>query len=73
MTFERRIGRVLVIAVAGLFTVPAAAQTWPDRSVRVIVPFAPGGGVDTVARVVANRLTAQMDFYQDWAAAQTWR
>ena len=29
--------------------------------------------VDTVARVVANRLTAQMDFYQDWAAAQTWR
>ena len=61
MTFERRIGRVLVIAVAGLFAVPAAAQTWPDRSVRVIVPFAPGGGVDTVARVVAQRLTAQMD------------
>jgi len=61
MTFERRIGRVLVIAVAGSFTIPAAAQTWPDRSVRVIVPFAPGGGVDTVARVVANRLTAQMD------------
>ena len=61
MTFERRIGRVLVIAVAGSFTVPAAAQTWPDRTVRVIVPFAPGGGVDTVARVVANRLTSQMD------------
>lgn len=32
------------------------AQTYPTRAVRVIVPFAPGGGSDTYARVMATRL-----------------
>jgi tripartite-type tricarboxylate transporter receptor subunit TctC len=36
----------------------ACAQTtkWPDRPVRVIVPFAPGGGIDAIARMIAGRL-----------------
>jgi tripartite-type tricarboxylate transporter receptor subunit TctC len=34
----------------------ALAQTWPDRPVRVIVPFPPGGGLDFFARVLAPRL-----------------
>ena len=33
------------------------AQTWPQRSIRLIVPNAPGGGSDAVARALADRLT----------------
>jgi tripartite-type tricarboxylate transporter receptor subunit TctC len=37
---------------------PAFAQDWPQRPVRVIVPFAAGGNTDTIARIVSERLTA---------------
>jgi tripartite-type tricarboxylate transporter receptor subunit TctC len=35
---------------------PARAQAWPARSVRVIVPFPPGGTTDFIARLVTQRL-----------------
>jgi len=35
---------------------PAIAQTFPTRPVRIIVPYAPGGAVDTVARTVGGKL-----------------
>lgn len=31
---------------------PSSAATWPDRSVRVVVPYAPGGGADVIARTL---------------------
>jgi tripartite-type tricarboxylate transporter receptor subunit TctC len=37
--------------------IPALAQDWPARSVKVIVPFPPGGGTDTVARPLTARLS----------------
>jgi tripartite-type tricarboxylate transporter receptor subunit TctC len=37
---------------------PARAE-WPDRPVRIVVPYGPGGGVDTFARPIAQRLTEQ--------------
>ena len=49
---------VLVLGCA--LAAPAAAQTWPARPVRMIVPFAPGGGVDTVTRFLAQKLTEQV-------------
>lgn len=36
---------------------PAFAEDWPSRSVRLIVPYSAGGGTDTVARVLAQKLS----------------
>ena len=38
---------------------PAQTQTWPQRSVRFLVPLGPGSGVDITARVLADRLSAR--------------
>ena len=38
-------------------TATAAAQTWPNRVVKFIVPFAPGGQSDAVARIVGQKLS----------------
>jgi tripartite-type tricarboxylate transporter receptor subunit TctC len=49
------------LALAGLVGVaPAVADDYPSRPVTLIIPFPPGGGVDTVGRVIAGRLTAAL-------------
>ena len=35
----------------------AVAQGWPTHPVRIVVPYAPGGSTDTVARITADRLS----------------
>ena len=48
----------LAIAVAAslLALAPAAAQDWPAKTVRIVVPFGPGSTPDMVARLIADRL-----------------
>jgi tripartite-type tricarboxylate transporter receptor subunit TctC len=48
------------MAAACLLAAPAFAQSWPARPVRIIVPFPPGGGVDFVARLLAQGLSEQL-------------
>jgi len=47
------------VVCTGVCVGGAAAQTWPVRPVRVVVPYAPGGGADIVARAIAQKLTDQ--------------
>ncbi len=50
--------RLLAVLTLALLGAGAAAQTFPDRPLRSIVPVSPGGGTDITARLVAERLGA---------------
>jgi tripartite-type tricarboxylate transporter receptor subunit TctC len=54
-------GLAAAACAAGLLqALPVAAQTWPTRPVRIIVPFAVGGPADVFARFLAQRLPDQL-------------
>ena len=55
--------RVLLCAffIAALFPMTAAAQTYPNKPVRLIVPFPPGGSNDVVGRMIAAQLSTRLD------------
>jgi len=53
-TLNRR--RFALAAAAAIVAVPAAAQTWPGKPVRVVVGFTAGGTTDILARNVSQRL-----------------
>jgi tripartite-type tricarboxylate transporter receptor subunit TctC len=55
---RRLVASVIAAVVAALSGSgpPAAAQTYPDRSVRIIIAFAAGGTIDTLGRIVAQKL-----------------
>ena len=43
-----------------LFSLVVHAQSWPGQTVRIVVPFTPGTGMDTIARTVAPRLSEKL-------------
>ena len=59
MTMTRR--ALLTAAAAAALARPAVAQApWPNRRVRIIVPFPPGGGTDVLARLIAQHLQLRL-------------
>ena len=59
MLLRKRVPALVLLTAAAL-SPPLAAQEYPAKTVRVIVPFAPGGTSDFVARIVAQALTKEL-------------
>ena len=58
----RTISRTVALAFGALTLWPAAAlaQAWPSRTIRMIVPFPAGGGVDYIGRIVGKGLSDRL-------------
>ena len=52
--------KTLAFTAALVAATGAAAQTWPARSIQMVVPYAPGGVVDFIARTLGQRLSQQV-------------
>jgi tripartite-type tricarboxylate transporter receptor subunit TctC len=54
----------MLAALATALTVgsmaPASAQNFPNRTIKIVVPATPGGAIDTIARMVADKLTTSL-------------
>lgn len=59
--FPRRAALAAPLLAAPLLTLPRVARAaWPERPIRLIIPFAPGGGTDTTGRILAQALTERL-------------
>lgn len=59
-TFSKIVRACLVLPLCAMGASVAAAEKYPDKPVRFIVPFAAGGGADTVARLIAKGLSDRL-------------
>ena len=50
----RKLASLLAI---GLIATAAQAQSYPEKTIRMVIPFPPGGGTDILGRLVAQKLT----------------
>ena len=56
----RRLQVMLAILIAAVAASPSHAQSYPNRTIRIVVPFAAGGAVDVLARLMGAKLTEQV-------------
>src|SRR5215470_7380235 len=58
MTIIRYCGALALAVLAAIL--PAAAETYPDRPITLVVPYPAGGGNDVLARLVAEKMAASL-------------
>ena len=54
--------RAIVGIVLGMAAALAQAQDYPSKPIRILVPFAPGGAVDTTARILTQKMTERLNW-----------
>lgn len=59
MNFKRIFGLIAAVVILG-HAGSAAAQSYPDRPIRLVVPFPAGGSVDAMARLIAQQLSVKV-------------
>jgi tripartite-type tricarboxylate transporter receptor subunit TctC len=63
MRTAQRLGRILgtlALVAAAWTSAPALAQDWPQKTIRIIVGFGPGGGTDIVSRILAQSMQEKL-------------
>ena len=54
---SRKLVAALVLTSIAALAMPAWAQTYPDHPVRLVIPFPPGGSIDTLGRILTDKLS----------------
>ena len=57
---KKNVLKAVLISLMGIGSWVAQAQTWPTQTIKIIVPFTAGTGMDTIARAVAPRLSEKL-------------
>ena len=62
MKTTRRSGGIVISVMAMMLSlcVPAGAQAWPERTVKLVVPYPAGGNVDSAGRIIADKLAEKL-------------
>ncbi len=60
MRYRQSLRHTVLALLLALFMTEAAAQAYPNRAVRLIIPFPPGGSNDVVGRMIANQLSERL-------------
>ena len=59
-TIKGTIFRMMLACLASAFAIAVHAQAWPNKPVKMVAVFPPGGSVDTVSRILSHQLTKQL-------------